>query len=162
MGKWIDSILASTPSISHSADKPTKFAHLGFRIIYTFISWVVLGKSVVEGQSFFVSVFLFAIPLLMDYLKFDTSDRRWIRNTGIAVSMVWVVFSLMGLFGVLSIVSTKMGFVVMVSKDYIQFAGMSCSLSFVWWLLLSCVSLTVFDWWYHEANVSATGGKESV
>lgn len=145
-------------------DKPTKFNHLGFRVAYTVIAWIVLGKGVNQGQGFFVSLFLFMIPLLMDYMKFDFLNRKWLRSIGIALSALWTLFSLVGLFGVLSVVATKHGLVVMLSKNYVVYPGLAMSLAAIWLLLLLSVFLTVFDWWFSQGNEKlflTTGGNVS-
>ena len=43
--------------------------HLWVRFIYTIIAWAVLAKSV-SSTSFFVSLFLFVVPVLMDCVQF--------------------------------------------------------------------------------------------
>ncbi|MBY6835793.1 hypothetical protein HYH34_17365, partial [Clostridium botulinum] len=42
---------------------------LGFRAIYSIIAWGLLGMSIPIGNSYFISILLFIIPLCMDYIK---------------------------------------------------------------------------------------------
>ncbi len=162
-GQIVKSLSPDTSSVVvHSNDKPNKFAHLGFRSLYTLIAWLAIGKVVFQGQGFFVSVFLFIIPLFMDYLKFDTPDRRWLRRTGITTSVIWIIFSFSGLINILAVSSSKIGLVVMVAKDYIAFRGVSVPIEFIWLLMLTSVALTTFDWFFYEPSSNpfkAGGGK---
>ena len=150
--KIISSISVDNSAIAQPNDKPNKYAHLEFRVIYTLVAWVVLGKGIIQGQAFFVSIFLFVIPLFMDYLKFDTPSRPWVRKLGIGISVVWTIFSLLGLFNILSIIETKAGFMVMIAKNYIMYGGVSVSISDIWLLMISCVAITIFDLFYYEPS----------
>lgn len=80
-----------------SADTPNAFAHLGFRFCYTVIAWFVLGRGINE-TSFFVSLNLFVVPILMDCLKFTptTRVRMYIRRAEISVCGFWFCFPFWG------------------------------------------------------------------
>lgn len=76
-----------------ASDEPNVFAHLGFRVGYTIVSWFVLGINV-SKTAFFVSLFLFVLLLMMDCLKFTPINmiRKRIRNIEVMVSALWVIF----------------------------------------------------------------------
>ena len=156
---------ASQPEeLIQSSDSPTKFAHLGFRFLYTFIAWFVLGKSEAQGEAFFVATFLFVIPLFMDYLKFDAVDRarKIVRRVGIIITAFWVVVAVAGLVGILTVQRTTNSAVAIISKNFVAFPGKSVSLLMIWLSLLSCVAWAAFDWWFYQPpidSLSVTGGK---
>ena len=63
-------------------DKPKAHAALGWRVIVIVIAWVVLAWRVEPGTGYFVSLFLFATPLIVDYTSFEPDDRlrKWCQR----------------------------------------------------------------------------------
>ena len=116
--------------------------HLAARAFYTLIGWFVLGNGITS--SFFVSLFLFVFPILMDcvYYGFLGCSRRVVIAVETLVSVAWAVFSLLGLFGVLVI---KEGTSVIFSDSFAAIQGFSISTQFLWWLLGSILFITCVD-----------------
>ena len=53
---------------NHKRSLPA-LSHIGGRVIYTIVAWFVLALDV-SPTSFFVSLFLFVLPVLMDCIHF--------------------------------------------------------------------------------------------
>ena len=72
-------------------DKPKAHAALGWRVIVIVIAWVVLAWRVEPGTGYFVSLFLFATPLIVDYTSFEPDDRlrKWCHDVAIGAAIVW-------------------------------------------------------------------------
>lgn len=141
--------------LAQPQDKPTRVASLGWRILYTFISWLVLGEGILPGRGFFVSLILFIFPLLMDYLKFvpDTGFRSFLRYAGIIISSVWLLIGIIGTFGILSIVDSQHHLRIMIDQNYIVLGGASFPVSIIWWFIGINVVLTVVDWVFWECEI---------
>jgi|SRR5579875_615388 len=141
------------PSVN-APDKPTKVAYLGWRFLYTLIAWAILAKGIVVGDSFFVSLFLFSIPLFMDYFKFkpDTYIRRIIRSIGIWSCGIWVVLSVISFAGILTVVTINNQLMVSVAKDYLADAGAKFPILDIWYCMAFNVLLTGADWVLHETE----------
>ena len=75
--------------------------HLGVRFIYTIIAWSVLAKGV-SSTSFFVSLFLFVVPVLMDCVQFGFAgwSREWVVCIELVTCVLWLVFASLGLAGI--------------------------------------------------------------
>jgi len=141
----------------YASDKPTRVAHIGFRFLYTLIAWFVLGLGIVPGRSFFVSLFLFTVPLFMDYCKFRPTSRtrkvfRWI---GIISTGAWLGASIIGLSGIVSVTQLPglEGLWVTVSKDYIVDGGASWPINGIWYCMAFNALLTGADWVVHETEL---------
>lgn len=145
--------VGSRESIISPDDKPTVFAHLGWRVAYTLVACLLLGKGVREGSGFFVSLLLFAFPLLLEYLRFQPKEklRQWYRRICIIISACWVVVGIIGLTGVLEIYHFNNEFGVRVSYDYIVFPGFSFPLKYLWFTTLASVILTILDLWAYSS-----------
>lgn len=130
------------------SDHVTIFNHLGFRVVLTFISWIVLGFNVSAGKSFFVSTFLFVFPLLLDYLKFTPHNNRrvWLKNVGTFVTIAFCLVSVFGLFEIFDIKNMSGGLILEVSNKFIAMRNASIPLVYLWYCFGACVFLTVFDW----------------
>lgn len=135
-----------------AADRPTAVVGLGWRVLYTVMAWVVLGAGIMPGNGFFVSLVLFSMPLLMDYLRFDpdTKRRRRLRYLGIGFSVFCAMtgfFGLAGIFGV-ELVQNELCFVV--AKNYIVAKGALCPLERIWYIIGTAIPLTIADWVIYE------------
>lgn len=106
-------------------DSPTKVAGLGWRFAYTVFAWFILGYGITGGNSFFVSLTLFAVPLLMDYLKFrpKTTWRIGLKSFGVLFSSLWVLIGLVGMSGILKIVIVNEELHFKVSEKFIALSG---------------------------------------
>lgn len=130
-----------------SADRPNMVAHLGFRVIYTFIAWMVLAKGISES-AFFVSVFLFALPVLMDCLKFTSTEkaRRWIMWGEIAVSGCWCIIALLGMLGILLVQEVNGLLMISTSTEFIGFNFGMMPVEKIWRWLGTVLVVTIVDW----------------
>lgn len=129
-------------------DDPNQLAHLGFRFAYTCIAWFILGMGISEGTSFFVSIALFAMPLLMDYLKFNPRDKMRIRIKTIEIIVVgfWVIVGVLGSFGVFEIIKLNGEFILKTSDKFIAMKYINVKLSDLWFWIGSSVCIAAVDW----------------
>lgn len=102
-------------------DKPKAHAALGWRVIVIVIAWVVLAWRVEPGTGYFVSLFLFATPLIVDYTSFEPDDRlrKWCHNVAIGAAIVWAFIGFMGGVGLFAIEKAADGFLIYTSPDFI-------------------------------------------
>lgn len=116
--------------------------HLGARAFYTSIGWFVIGKGI--GSSFFVSLFLFVFPILMDciYYGFVGRSRKSIIAIETIISVLWALCAVLGLSGV--VIVTGGGFVTF-ADDFIGIKGAVVSTQCLWWLLSSVPFITWVD-----------------
>lgn len=129
-------------------DSPNKLAHLGVRFAYTCIAWVMLGVGVSVGNAFFVSIFLFALPLLMDYFKFDPEHkiRKWFKRLEILIVGFWALMGIFGAFGAFEIVKIEVGLVACSSDKFIALKNLSVPVDTLWYFLGTAVFITAVDW----------------
>ncbi len=137
-----------------SADIPNAFAHLGVRFCYTFVAWIVLGKGINE-TSFFVSLNLFVIPILMDCLKFSptTKIRICIRAVELIVCSFWFVFSVLGMMGVFVVAISEEQYILKTATDFIGFQIVGIDLRCIWWGVSSVTFVTLVDWLYKRTRL---------
>jgi len=130
------------------SDKPTQFAHLGWRIAYTIIAWIILGQEISPGQSFFVSLILFSTPLAMEYLRFrpKAKFRKIIRLVGIMITGTWIIFGFIGMAGILEVIKSGNNLFVTFSKDFILNGTYIAKVVYIWSILSINVLLTIIDW----------------
>lgn len=136
------------PFAAAAKDKQTKAADLGWRCVLAFVSWIILGAGIVQGNGFFVSLVLFTIPLLKEYFSFapQTTMRKIIKRIGIIASGFWVLVGFFGLSGILTVISGKDGLYIRVSENFIDYKGQLFDLRIIWYTIAINVALTVVDW----------------
>lgn len=136
-------------------DKPTSFAGLGVRFLFTILAWSVLGLNITPGNSFFVSSMLFSGPLCLEYKKFvpNTNLRKKLCFFGFIVAGIIVLVSIIGLIGIISIVEQESEFYIQVSKTFIVLRGVIFPLNFIWYIIGCCVVMTGIDWVVYEGNL---------
>lgn len=117
-------------------NKVVDLIHLFMRVIYTFLAWFVLGKGI-SSSTFFVSMFLFVFPILLDYLQFYFSgwSRRWLLNAEVLICTIWFMVSLTGLTGVLTVQIEDSHYIISAASDFIGFQGDVISVKSLWWFL---------------------------
>lgn len=123
--------------------------HLFGRAIYTIIAWFVLGTGI-SSTSFFVSLFLFIFPMLMDCIQFGFNgwSRRKIIFIESFICVGWALFSLLGLLGVFVITQKEGIFFVTTASSFIGFVGITAPMlpiQWIWWLLGTIVFITIVD-----------------
>ncbi len=116
--------------------------HLGARAFYTSVGWFVMGKGI--SSSFFVSLFLFVFPILMDciYYGFAGKSIKLIIKLETTISTLWALCAVLGLSGVLIV--TGDGFLTF-ADDFIGIEGAVVSTQCLWWLLGSIPFITWVD-----------------
>lgn len=137
------------PLDSVTVAKNTKFAHMGYRVAYTFIAWLVLAKGIVQGPGFFTSLVLFLIPLFFDYLRLSPFSkwRRRIKGIELGFTLILILIGAIGLCGDVVIVEQKETLMLMVSNDYLILKGVTLfPLYFLWGSLSLSVFLTIIDY----------------
>ncbi|PHV72198.1 hypothetical protein CS063_01615 [Sporanaerobium hydrogeniformans] len=132
------------------SDKPNKIANLGFRVIYTFVSWLWLGYGVTDGNAFFVSLGLFIVPLLIDYLSFipQENTRKWMKVFEISICIGVLIFAYIGISGSINIINDGNNLVMIPTSNHLAFKGTNfkINISIVYYLLLIFVLCTGIDW----------------
>ena len=121
-------------------------SHIGGRFIYTVVAWFVLALDV-SPTSFFVSLFLFILPILMDCISFGY--KGWSKEKTIrietAICMFWATFAILGLFGIFVVVPNHGALCIVTSKSFIGFSTPMIPVSYIWNCLGSVVLITAVD-----------------
>ena len=128
-------------------DRPTISNNFVLRFSYTFISWCVIGFSMVPGRQLFTSIVLFTIPLLFDWLRCvpSTKSRQFFRYFEIAVATLFIVFSVLGLMGVLCTQMVNDVVYLFTPSDFAIPSSKLFAIANVWYALLIPCFLTVAD-----------------
>lgn len=129
-------------------DNPTKYAHLGMRVLCALLSWFFLGLGINEGGAFFSAVTIYIMPLLLDYYKYEPQAAIRCTITYLAKSINWIflISSMLGLFGVFSIVNYNGVQFITTSTDFIIPNYIVLKLVYFWWLCGLTVMMCVIDW----------------
>ena len=137
-----------------ATDHPNMAAHLGFRLAYTILAWFVLGIGATD-RGFFVAVFLFVLPVLMDCMKFtpQTKARTVIKHIEIFIAATWSILSLLGLAGVLIVNPTETDVVIGTASNFIGFKLSGVPIQHVWISLFSVTFITAVDWFCNSTKL---------
>lgn len=127
-------------------DDPTKIAHLGWRFFITLFAWFILGLGISPGGNFFVSLILFSIPLLVDYLKFKPKEgwRKKLRRIGIILSGFWFFIGMIGLGSIVYIKNDNGLILLKVSRDFITLRGKFLPVEYIWYGIGFSVALDLY------------------
>ena len=127
-------------------DSPNKFGSLKFRAIYTAISFLVLGFNQGEGNSFFLSLLMFSVPLLYDNMRFSPVEksRQIIKSAFVTVLFCQIAVGISGMIGIVDCILID-ELKVVVSNKYIAFQGISFPLVWLWGSIGIDVALTITD-----------------
>lgn len=128
--------------------------NLGFRFIFAIISVALLGFSVnQDGKNFLVSMTIFAIPLLREYLSFTPKQtiRKSIRRLQLVMFFSIVLIAALNFMTIIEVVLVE-------SSSYLTFNPlwgprwfhMQMDLIFVWVLAAMCALLTGLDWFIYK------------
>lgn len=128
-------------------DRPTKYAGLGFRMLLTAGSWVVLCMSS-DSTGFFSTLLLFYMNLACDYHKFipDTKWRQRIKTVGITFSYFFVFIAVIGLMGIIQWKVVGEVQFLSISEKMLIWQGFSIKLENLLYVSLVSIFLTVVDW----------------
>lgn len=121
-------------------------SYLGWRVLGTICAWFVLGKAVSES-TFFVACALFVYPILLDCIKMRPVNRlrKQIRCIEVGVSMTWLLFSFLGMAGIITFAENSTS-IIQTADDYIGFSFHGVPVQYVLRGLLSMVVVTVLDY----------------
>lgn len=130
-------------------DRPTVFSALWLRAAYTLLAWLVLGYWAEPNSNFFVTLFLFSTPLLIDYFRFEPANsrfRKYVKYAGVVVTSFWLLFSLLGMMEILHLESIGSGANVAVGQNHLLYTVIpSIPLLTVWSVLGTSTFLTIVD-----------------
>lgn len=120
--------------------------HIGGRVIYSIVAWFVIALDV-SPTSFFVSLFLFILPVAMDCTEslWKNVSIRSVIYTEFIVCAIWASFAILGLFSIFIVVPIDNVLYITTSGTFIGFTLPAISVSRVWQLLGSVVFFAVVD-----------------
>ena len=130
-------------------DNPNMAAHLGFRFLYTFLAWFILGYNVNEG--FFVSMFFFILPVFMDCVKFTplSNLRKWIKMAQVTTTGILLTISTLGVFKIYTL-SNELGAWQIISSNFVVDLPSGIGVEWIWKLLGLTVLVTAVDWFCNQ------------
>ena len=128
--------------IAASKARVVSLIHLGARAFYTSVGWFVIGKGI--SSSFFVSLFLFVFPILMDciYYGFIGRSRKIVIMAETLTSVLWALCAILGLSGVITMPSSDF---VAFADDFVGIEGITVPTQNLWWSLGSIPFITWVD-----------------
>lgn len=144
-------------ALMNTDDVPTKVSSLGCRVLFTLISCIFIGYNIQNGQSFFTSTFMFGLPLLFDYLRFEprTLLRKIIKWIGFIFSFGEVIISGMGLGGIFILFTKNNDAFIMISEKFIILKGQVVAVRYLWYILLVSVGITTLDWVVYKRKLQS-------
>ena len=130
---------------NHKRSLPS-LSHIGGRVIYTIVAWFVLALDV-SPTSFFVSLFLFVLPVLMDCIHFGYEgwSIKKIIQIETSICIIWATFAILGLVGIFVVVPNDGVLCIVTSDKFIGFTTPMIPVSYIWGCLGSIVGITVAD-----------------
>lgn len=137
--------------------------HLGLRIFYLIISWFVFKSMIyssITTQSYFVTFFLFVMPLLIDYIGFTpvTKVGKRLRRVGVFLSSVGLLFGTLGLVGVMNLEpSIQTHYII---KNFFGLDGLNLSIGYSIYPLILFIILSVFDFVIYKTDTEVKHTEE--
>lgn len=113
-----------------------------------FFSWVLLGQSITVGNTFFASVSVFVLPLLLDYYKYTTTHkvRRYINLLAKAVNWVFLICAFLGMAGIIVIKTQHNVLIIETAGTFVFNDYYIMNVRTFWSLMSSLVFICVVDW----------------
>mgnify|MGYP006883319082 CR=1 FL=1 len=144
-------------------DHPTRYAQLGWRLLCTLLSWIVLGNSISEGNAFFGTIAIFSGTLLLDYFKYEPQGRlrKCVKKFGKVVNAIFLFIALVGLFGIISIVEINNQFFIISSNNFVFPNKQIIDIQYFWLSMLSSVLACSFDWIVNETSLEQSIARDS-
>ena len=129
-----------------ATDEPNLVAHLGWRVAYTFLAWLVLGLNINSG--FLLAALFFILPIFMDCLKFYPLNnlRKKIRIAEIIILSLFNIIPLLGILGICKLEESEGLWFIVLSENFIIKTHLSISVECFWKLLGLVVGVTIVDW----------------
>lgn len=148
-----EKIIVTPYRICHQ-DRLSSFAHLGWRAALTLFTWFILGFGINTGNGFFVSLMLFATPLLFDYLRFKTWGwRTLLKRLEIIFSFSWFFIGIIGLVGILYIERLEGVFYIKVSSSFIAFHSISLQVKNLWEAIGFSIFFAIIDCFLYQNEI---------
>lgn len=118
-----------------------------FRIVYAVVAWFLLGLKIPTGSSWFISILLYQIPFLIDYISFTVSDKysKKIRGIEIAYSLIIIVISFVGCAGAFEVIKDGKVDMLQINSDFVTLKGNSFRVFWCWIVLLITPCLNMVD-----------------
>lgn len=134
--------------MSRIQDKPSPSAHPGWRVLYNFVTWVILGIALMQGENIFIGLFMLGCGLVFDYIKTNPiiPVRIWVRRTGIFVAFMIVTTNLIATFGAFSIDFSNSSNPVFLIDYFPFFQGTTFSAKWYWLANGIAFVTTLVDW----------------
>jgi hypothetical protein len=123
--------------------------HLVLRILFILIAWSVF-KNVsfqqgLDTQSFFVSYFLFIVPLIIDYMGFEPYSKKgkFFKYVGLIVCLPFFIFSMLGLTGSMDITIDNQSNIIV---NFFGFESYDRPIGYAVYPLLIFIPFSIADW----------------
>lgn len=135
------------PHLLKVDDEPTQYAGLGFRAVLAVMGWIVFGFSN-GGQDLKNSLFLYATPLLLDYMRFrpTTTYRKVLRNIGIVTTGFIVCIVILSFIGGLQCPKIQTDVVLQISDDFIILKNVYIKFKYIWFIMGIIPCTTIMDY----------------
>lgn len=133
-----------------TSDKPTKLSNLGFRVLYTAAGWWWLGYGVSEGSTFFVSLGLFILPLLIDYISFSPPEkmRKYLKGFQITLCVISLLLAYLGSIHSIDIIKEANTLYIIPDKNHLLLMDLDFKfkLSLAYMFHIIYVAFAFIDW----------------
>lgn len=129
-------------------DRLTVFAHPSARLFCTSLTWFSLGLATSTGNGFFSSLFLFNLPILLEFLQTipNQQNRVYLYRVARVVNGIILLFSLLGMISILTIVEINSEKYIITTSNFIVSNMLIVKLETFWYYLLIDVAFAVIDW----------------
>ncbi len=129
-------------------DKPTKFANLGYRAIFAFVSWILLLSAANDGNGYFIAQAMLCVPIFKDFIEYAPFDRgrRVLRLIAMWLCVLCLAFSIAGIMGVIVVTFKEDLAYFTIKKNSIFHASWSVRLFYSWIAVGMLFGSTLIDW----------------
>lgn len=116
------------------SDKPNKLAGLGWRVVFATLSWWCLGLGLTEGDAFFVSIAMYIIPLLVEYISFTPKEtyRNIFRWFQIIVCIIFGVIAFLGISDGITVANIDNNLFIIPMDTHIILKGLEFKLNLLY------------------------------
>lgn len=137
-------------------DEPTPLADLGFRVLWTAVSVLILGYCPLDSgnNTIFSAYFMFSLPMLKEYMSYKPQNtfRKIIRGIEIIWHSLISMISFLGLVDVLRLVKVNDTLNIQISPDYVIFSGLNINFSLFFIFCFISIILCMIDWLIYRPN----------
>lgn len=89
---------------------------LGLQLVYSVIAFVMLGDNKIEGRDFFISLFLFSSPFLLEYIFYKSKNKF---NNYIFL-LQKIIFAITAVIGFVGITTDALTIKIYLNQSYIK------------------------------------------